>query len=163
MSCYRMLTHATAIGYLSTKVVPARLAVEQPIATPVVSNRAPTQSKRIAESVIQAASGAQQGAAQVKQATIDAARFDADYLQNPSPRYPPLARRLREQRLVMLRVHMLPYGLPSKVDVKQSSGSPRLNGAALEAVSQWCFVPARQGDDLVASWVEVPVSISLGV
>lgn len=87
--------------------------------------------------------------------------FNADYLQNPAPAYPPLSRRLREQGKVMLRVFVGLQGLPEKVELDRSSGSERLDRSALEAVKQWKFVPARQGSMPVAAWVRVPISFSL--
>ena len=88
-------------------------------------------------------------------------RFDADYLNNPVPRYPPLSRRLREEGVVMLRVYVLPSGLPDAVELKRSSGSARLDESAVSAVRQWRFVPARSGDVAVAAWVLVPIAFSL--
>jgi periplasmic protein TonB len=88
-------------------------------------------------------------------------RFDADYLNNPAPRYPALSRRLREEGVVMLRVYVLPNGLPDTVELKRSSGSARLDESALMAVRQWRFLPARSGDIAVAAWVVVPIAFSL--
>ncbi len=88
-------------------------------------------------------------------------RFDADYLQNPPPPYPPLARRMGEQGRVVLRVLVSPEGLPERVELRTSSGSPRLDESALETVRQWKFVPARQGDQAVPAWVLVPISFTL--
>jgi protein TonB len=88
-------------------------------------------------------------------------RFDADYLNNPKPHYPPLSRRLREEGVVMLRVYVLPSGLPDTVELKRSSGSARLDEVALSTVRQWRFVPARSGDVAVAAWVLVPIAFSL--
>jgi protein TonB len=88
-------------------------------------------------------------------------RFDADYLNNPAPRYPALSRRLREEGVVMLRVYVLPSGLPDTVELKRSSGSTRLDESALVAVRQWRFLPARSGDIAVAAWVLVPIAFSL--
>ncbi len=89
------------------------------------------------------------------------ARFDADYLNNPAPAYPPLSRRLGEAGQVLLHVLVGADGAASKVDVRDSSGFERLDRAARDAVRQWRFVPARQGDKAVAAWVLVPVSFSL--
>lgn len=88
-------------------------------------------------------------------------RFDADYLDNPAPRYPPLSRRQREQGVVWLRVYVLANGLPNTIELKQSSGSKRLDEAALDVVKRWRFVPAKRADQPVASWVVVPISFSL--
>lgn len=87
--------------------------------------------------------------------------FNAAYLDNPAPSYPPIARRNGEQGRVLLRVHVSPAGMPDAVEVRTSSGSPRLDNAALETVRRWRFVPARQGDETVAAWVLVPISFTL--
>ncbi|MFZ5512882.1 MAG: energy transducer TonB [Pseudomonadota bacterium] len=95
------------------------------------------------------------------EAPLEAARYDAAYLRNPPPPYPPLSRRLGEQGKVQLRVHVNTEGLPTAVEIKSSSGSPRLDEAALETVRKWRFVPARQGDRPVAAWVVVPINFRL--
>ena len=94
-------------------------------------------------------------------AVITAARFDADYLQNPAPAYPALSRRLREEGKVMLRVFVETSGRPSQIEIKSSSGSPRLDQSAQEAVSRWKFIPARQGQDVIGAWVLVPIIYKL--
>ncbi len=88
-------------------------------------------------------------------------RFDADYLHNPAPVYPPMSRRLREQGRVLLRVFVTADGLPARVEMRDSSGYPRLDAAALESVRRWRFAPARRGDRAVEDWVLVPFSFSL--
>lgn len=88
-------------------------------------------------------------------------RFDADYLQNPAPAYPAMARRMGEQGRVLLRVVVRPDGSPDSVVLKQSSGSARLDEAALDAVRRWRFVPARQGSTPVTAAVLVPIVFSL--
>lgn len=88
-------------------------------------------------------------------------RFNADYLQNPAPPYPALARRMGEQGKVTLRVLVSTEGVADKVELRSSSGSNRLDQSALDTVKRWKFVPARQGDKPVAAWVLVPISFSL--
>lgn len=88
-------------------------------------------------------------------------RFDAAYLNNPAPAYPSVSRRLGEEGKVMLRVFVEPNGTPSQVKIHQPSGFPRLDAAALDAVRQWRFVPARQGTDRIGAWVLVPVAFNL--
>lgn len=92
---------------------------------------------------------------------VTAARFDADYLQNPAPPYPSLSRKLGEQGRVLLRAHVQSDGRAATVEIRQSSGSPRLDAAALDTVRRWRFVPARQGEQTVASWVLIPISFRL--
>ncbi len=87
--------------------------------------------------------------------------YNAAYLDNPPPVYPPLARRNGEQGRVLLRVHVTAGGATETVELRTSSGSPRLDNAALETVKRWRFVPARQGDQPVAAWVLVPINFTL--
>ncbi|MBC7501242.1 MAG: energy transducer TonB [Herminiimonas sp.] len=89
-------------------------------------------------------------------------RFNAAYLNNPPPAYPPLARRMGDEGKVMLRVFVTPEGTAGEVRVLTSSGSPMFDDAAMAAVRQWRFVPARQGDNAVAAWVQVPIVFKLG-
>lgn len=92
---------------------------------------------------------------------VVAARFDAAYLNNPAPAYPPLSRRMREEGKVMLRVHVSTEGLPNKVELAESSGFGRLDNAARESVERWRFVPAKQDGRAVDAWVIVPVVFKL--
>lgn len=87
--------------------------------------------------------------------------FNANYLDNPAPSYPALSRRMGEQGRVMLRVFVEADGLPSKLELRTSSGLERLDQAALDAVRRWKFVPAKQGDQAVAAWVVVPILFNL--
>lgn len=88
-------------------------------------------------------------------------RFDADYLHNPRPVYPPMSRRMGEEGKVYLRVRVEADGSPSWVEIKTSSGSPRLDQAAENAVRRWRFVPAKRGDEAISAWVVVPISFNL--
>lgn len=99
--------------------------------------------------------------AHAPQEPIVEARFDVDYLNNPQPAYPALAKRMREQGLVVLKVKVRVDGTPDAVLVQQHSGSPRLDEAAMAAVKRWKFVPARRGDQPVVSWVLVPIEFEL--
>jgi protein TonB len=87
--------------------------------------------------------------------------FNADYLHNPPPHYPPLSRRLGETGRVVLRVLVTAVGTADRVELRTSSGSRRLDSAALETVQRWKFVPARQGETPVAAWVLVPILFTL--
>jgi len=87
--------------------------------------------------------------------------FDADYLKNPIPEYPPMALRLGLQGTVIVRVLVDPDGRPDRVLLEKSSGAQILDDAALRAVERWLFVPARRGDQSVPAWVDVPVRFRL--
>ena len=85
----------------------------------------------------------------------------AAYLRNPKPGYPAASRRMGEQGTVMLRVFVTLQGDPVRVELKASSGHPRLDQSAQEAVQRWKFVPAKRGDNAVEAWVVVPIKFSL--
>jgi protein TonB len=84
-------------------------------------------------------------------------RFDADYLHNPPPAYPTTSRRLKEQGVVLIFVHVNERGDPVSVQLKQSSGHERLDQAAIDAVHKWRFVPAKRGQTPIAASVVVPI------
>jgi protein TonB len=88
-------------------------------------------------------------------------RFNAAYLDNPAPYYPSQARRLGEEGRVLLRVLVSAAGHAQRVEVARSSGSPRLDDAAVEAVRRWRFVPAKRGSEAIAASVHVPIVFSL--
>jgi protein TonB len=87
--------------------------------------------------------------------------FQADYLDNPAPAYPALSRRIGEEGRVVLRVLVNPAGLADQIEVRTSSGHPRLDDAARTTVARWRFVPAKRGDQPVAAWVLIPISFRL--
>ncbi|MDO6386154.1 energy transducer TonB [Uliginosibacterium sp. 31-12] len=92
---------------------------------------------------------------------VQAPRFDAAYLQNPAPAYPSASRNLGEQGRVLLRVQVGEDGRPLQVLLDTSSGYPRLDRAAREAVSNWRFTPGSRGGKPVVDWVRVPVLFEL--
>jgi protein TonB len=88
-------------------------------------------------------------------------RFDLAYLNNPAPAYPDFARRAHEQGTVILRVRVDASGQVAGIEIHKSSGSQRLDDAALAAVRRWRFVPARSGDRAIAAIALVPVDFRL--
>jgi protein TonB len=86
---------------------------------------------------------------------------NAGYLKNPAPEYPSLAQRRGWEGTVLLRVHVLANGRPSEIQVQTSSGREALDKAALQAVRQWSFVPAKRGDEAQDGWVSVPIDFKL--
>ncbi|MDE0853533.1 MAG: energy transducer TonB, partial [Nevskia sp.] len=78
-----------------------------------------------------------------------------------APDYPHLSRRLKESGTVLLRVLVSAEGRPGQIELNQSSGYVRLDQAAIEAVRQWRFVAAKQGEQAVSAWVIVPINFQL--
>ena len=83
--------------------------------------------------------------------------FNAAYLNNPPPIYPPVARRQNVEGEVMLKVAVSENGLADAVEIKTSSGSVLLDNAAIDAVRRWRFIPAKQNNMPVVASVIVPV------
>lgn len=92
---------------------------------------------------------------------IEPPRFGVAYLNNPPPAYPSLSRRIGEEGRVVLRVLVGVNGKPEKVEIENGSGSQRLDNAALEAVRNWKFIPARRNNEAISAYVLVPVKFSL--
>ena len=61
----------------------------------------------------------------------------------------------------MLRVEVLANGRVGDVVVAQSAGRRDFDRAAIEAVKQWHFEPARRGSTAVAVWATLPVRFVL--
>jgi periplasmic protein TonB len=92
---------------------------------------------------------------------IEPPRFDMSYLNNPAPTYPPVSRRMKEQGRVLLRVLVSAAGSAENVEVRTSSGSDRLDRAAIDAVRHWRFAPAKRGNETIAAWALVPILFQL--
>ena len=94
-------------------------------------------------------------------AVVTAESRKVEYLYNPPPDYPQRARRLGLEGEVLIRPRVLPNGKSDQLVLEPSSGYRLLDEAAMEAVRQWRFRPARRGDEQVISWVEIPVRFRL--
>ncbi len=143
---------------VSKPVVPVIKQANQPIAPPVEQTALPalsTNSPAVAESVTKPISKP------TDTQTFQSPSFNAAYLNNPAPNYPSISRRLGEEGLVLLHVQVTADGTADSVALQTSSGSDRLDQAALEAVKKWQFVPAKRGEQSVSASVVVPVRFSI--
>ncbi|MDT3705712.1 MAG: energy transducer TonB [Thiobacillus sp.] len=77
------------------------------------------------------------------------------------PAYPPLARRLGETGKVVLRVELDETGHVVRAGVLASSGSHRLDAAALAAVRTWRCNPAQRDGQAVRSVATQPFNFTL--
>lgn len=89
------------------------------------------------------------------------AREEAGMGSNPAPIYPPVSRKLREQGISLLLVHILANGQVAEVTLARSSGYPRLDESAINAVKQWRYQPALENGVAVDSWYQQPVEFTL--
>ncbi len=82
-------------------------------------------------------------------------------LGNPPPEYPGLALRRSWEGRVILRIKVLANGRAGSVEVTQSSGKPVLDEAAVEAVRNWKFIPAKRGDTPIEGFATQTIDFKL--
>lgn len=78
------------------------------------------------------------------------------------PAYPPAAKRDGEQGSGIIEVYVLPNGRVGDVRMATTTGSERLDRAAIqEAKQSWRFKPATRAGEAVAQWYRVKVVFKL--
>ncbi|MDP3608816.1 MAG: TonB family protein [Methylophilus sp.] len=92
---------------------------------------------------------------------IEPPQFGVAYLNNPQPVYPPISRRIGEEGRVLMKVLVAKNGAAKSVEIEQTSGSERLDNAAINAVKNWRFLPARKNNQSLDAFVLVPIKFSL--
>lgn len=97
----------------------------------------------------------------VQQAPVTPPQADASQINNPAPVYPTMSKRLREEGTVVLEILVMADGSVAELRLKTSSGYERLDEAALRAVKQWHFIPAKRGDEAIDFQYELPIEFSL--
>jgi protein TonB len=157
--------HPPPVKLASPRPQPRIVPPEPVHAAPVAGGDAPAIEAPPAEEGTAApaepAAPVVQAAAPPPPAPVVAAKEGANYLKNPRPAYPRLAMREGWQGSVLLRVRVLPDGRPGEITVQRSSGRGVLDDAATETVKAWTFVPATQGGNPIAGWVNVPIEFRL--
>lgn len=88
-------------------------------------------------------------------------RFGVSYLNNPAPDYPSMSRRQGEEGRVLMSVLVSAEGMAEEVQIEKSSGSDRLDNAAMTAVKRWRFIPAKKNNQPISAYVLVPIKFSL--
>jgi protein TonB len=86
---------------------------------------------------------------------------DVVYVREPAPRYPPQSRRLREEGVVVLRVLIDESGRVCEIAIESSSGYPRLDRAARDAVASAAFRPYFEGGAPRRAQALIPIEFSL--
>ena len=81
---------------------------------------------------------------------------DADHLNNPTPAYPPLSKRLGEQGKVVIRTFIGVDGNAQQAQIKLSSGFDRLDQAALATALKWRYAPGKRAGVAEAMWFVLP-------
>ena len=84
-----------------------------------------------------------------------------DHAYSPKPTYPLALRDLGVSGVVWLRVWVDDAGRPREIELSKGSGYRLFDEAALRAVQHWRFIPAKNEQQNVASWVEFAVRFEL--
>jgi periplasmic protein TonB len=87
--------------------------------------------------------------------------FGVFYLNNFVLDYSLVSRRLGEEGRVLMKVLVSADGSAENVQIEKSSGSERLDNAAINAVKRWRFIPAKKNNEALSAYVIVPVKFSL--
>jgi periplasmic protein TonB len=135
------------------KTLPLAKAVAHPLVEP-----SPLASTVVPDKVAAAPGPALANAPVVPDREPD---YQAGYLHNPRPVYPLAAQRMGWQGKVILRVEVLASGTAGEVTIYQSSGRESLDNAALAAVKNWRFTPARVDGEFITKTFLVPIPFKL--
>lgn len=84
-------------------------------------------------------------------------------LNKIDPIYPQGTRQAGIEGTVLLKIQILTTGRAGSISVSRSSGNEQLDSAAMAAVNQWSFVPAKDRDSgqAVTCYTTIPISFHL--
>jgi protein TonB len=158
-----LVTPPAIIGLLVVHQPPAKVTAVTQAPQPRTAGPSPSHPVLAAPPAEHAATtaAAPTTPAEVATETIIPPHTDAAQHDNPVPEYPPVSRRLGEQGRVLFDLYILPDGSVGEARLRRSSGHARLDGAALDAVRRWRYMPARRGLDPIPYWYVQPVTFSL--
>ena len=133
-----------------------------PVAVPVMATAAPSTAAPTVPAAATAATSAATGNPRPTAiAAVVLPSSDADYLNNPTPTYPSMSRRMGEQGTVLVRAFINTDGRAEKAEIRTSSGYSRLDDAALATVQRWRYVPGQRAGVAEAMWFNVPIRFLL--
>ena len=85
-----------------------------------------------------------------------------DYLgAPPTPVFPSISRRMREEGLVVVRVQINTKGYVDKATIQKSSGFERLDESALQAVRRAAFKPYPENGVAYPALADIPFNFKL--
>jgi len=77
------------------------------------------------------------------------------------PKYPSYSRMHGEEGTVVFSVEVRTNGNPGKIEILSSSGYPRLDQAAIQALEKATFIPAKMGGSIVSSTKRIAFTFKL--
>ena len=83
------------------------------------------------------------------------------YLLEPMLSYPRISRELGEEGVVRLKVLVDEQGRPQDIEVARSSGYPRLDQQAVQAMKKARFQPHLEDGQARKVWVTAPLTFNL--
>lgn len=149
------------------KVKPVPKGVTKAPPPPVVKHEEVSEKPVIRETPAAEASGQAENHDKTNTAAVPALlpptapSFNADYLRNPPPVYPQMARHRGWEGRVVVKVLVSAEGKPVELRIEQASDHESLDEAAMEAIKQWHFKPATRAGKPVQAWVLVPMDFKL--
>lgn len=148
---------------LSDTTTPSDIQTSHPASQAVAASNGTSSAAPVHSD---ASTGSTRGASESASTTsnvtgIEVKKAQPDYAYNPQPDYPLLMRDQGIGGVVWLRAMVEPDGTARDINLLKSSGYRLLDEAAMRAVRSWRFIPARRGDQTLASWVEFPIRFSL--
>jgi protein TonB len=130
----------------------------QPVAPPPpVAKAAPVP----VSTFVPAGPPAQQGAVSGPQPVLLSGELSVSCSERTPPAYPKQSLRLGEQGKTVLLVELNELGRVATVSVKTSSGFPRLDEAAINAVKTWSCTPAKRNGVAVRSVALQPFNFAI--
>ena len=139
-----------------SEIVRESVETETARTKPTVQRVGPARPNRTStQPAARSVSATQQVAAQ----PLQTARPDHAY--SPKPAYPLALRDLGVSGVVWLRVWVDDFGRPQEIELAKGSGYRLFDEAALRAVQQWRFIPAKNEQQSLASWVEFAVRFEI--
>lgn len=92
---------------------------------------------------------------------ISQGKFPPVVSKSRPPIYPAEARQLGQQGRVMVRALVDTQGQVAYAEIKESSGHPLLDQAALATVRSWSFTPGTRNGVPEAMWARIPINYAL--
>jgi protein TonB len=150
---------APSAPQILTSAAPAT-SPAQPVAPPPPVAKADPAPATVS-TFVPVGSPGQQGAAAGPQPVLLSGELSVSCSERTPPTYPKQSLRLGEQGKTVLLVELDELGRVATVTLKTTSGFPRLDEAAVNAVKSWRCTPARRNGTAVRSVALQPFNFAL--